>query len=415
MSRSGVPQYRPVSIDPTQVAALSPSAGTVRTPQPLASTAARTVSSLARGPSSPVLTRLNTTVGNSSPAMPPEFGPVVQLTPTSRAPSIRHAKERALEISGTQRFQEAVKRVLSNRTLQPPNGPEPPAPEVRLPSPIQNAANSFRVGTVSPVTRANSSVVVQHPQEIPYSRQPCPFLPSDEQVEAMFEVESVNYAVYEGLKQRRPDLARLFDAVVMRAMQRLLADPGGVVIEPANIWTEVRPGLLGSAILRFEDNREQQPYIADAEWPMRIRTVIRCLPCDTTVIVSALQWIGQGDVTMDEPFDVYHKVQSTVVGPCNLRLVDHNAPESSVDGVRHPSPRRQVQQTSPSHQQSAPYSSPPRAVQFSPQQQHREYLQSYSPAGLNQYHQQGQMSGSREGSFERSYSVGEGYRFIRTR
>ena len=481
----GPPSTRPTQVNPSRVVpAVATSPNGAPSPHPLLrhgsltsgpTTVAGPPPAMVRTATSPIMRRIESTATQHVTSRPPptttiqpEFGPLVAegaasqhrslppsastpIVPTpARVPSIRYASSKiasptaadAQQLSPRDRFKQVARAVLSNNrqtaqqqqqwteTAQRTSTAAPPLPVIsqQLPAPVERP-----LAVISNVNGGDTQAPVPY-AEAPYSHRPCPFLPSDEQVEALFEIESVNYAVYEGLKQRRPDLARRFDDAVHQAMLRTLAECG-ISVDPMNLWTQVRPGLLGAAVLRY-DSSELKPYIADAEWPLRIRVVVRCMPQDTRIVVGTLERVGQGDVRFTGPFDIYQTVQNTIVGPCVLYLIDHTAPESCVDGMRQHSPRRAqaeelsrssnqrlMSMTSPSKYDTSPRT-PARALYPQAEQQlyatmsPREYLHSYSPRALMNVQPDAQWyspDGRERGLSTETSPSGETYRFIRTR
>jgi hypothetical protein len=179
-----------------------------------------------------------------------------------------------------------------------------------------------------------------HPDP-PYIGCEIPFLPKDAQVEGIFELGGVNYALYEGLQRKDPGRRQEFALACHACMLRNLMSCG-MALAAEDLWVQIRPGVIGCIVLEFD--RADAPTLLDADWPMRIRVVIRCAPEHAQGVSEALTGLGSRMIVLSEALRLYSQWFGRAVGSgCCLRMVSMHSKESSVDvSVLRP-PQRRVQ------------------------------------------------------------------------
>jgi len=178
--------------------------------------------------------------------------------------------------------------------------------------------------------RANEGSVVLK-TKVPPPPQ-CPFPAGDPQVEALFELRPMNFSMYDALRHKRPAFAAEFDAAVNRGVVEHLRTFSGLSIAAYDVWTELRPGILSNVVLKYnEELSDLRALLADADWPIRVRVVVRCDADYVDRIVGAVQAIGLRKLGLQEALGLYREWFGRATSGVVMTIVEWDSAETTID------------------------------------------------------------------------------------
>lgn len=142
----------------------------------------------------------------------------------------------------------------------------------------------------------------------------------DEVVEVTFEIEGLNYSLYEGLKEldevRREKLDQEAHHCVWTALDRLS-------LSPNDVFATIGPGVVSALLLKYQNNCF--PTLLDADWPLRIHAVVRCTRSAPghSVVQAFESYVGTRDAMM--PFiQLFQSTFGKIVDFLRVSIIDGN-------------------------------------------------------------------------------------------
>jgi hypothetical protein len=172
--------------------------------------------------------------------------------------------------------------------------------------------------TAAPESLVQTSIVVSGAKRIVTAEdEPTAPFGNEPTLDMVFELDGVNYALYEGLRELDDAKRKTFDNEAHQCVWSALQSFN---ISPQNIHVRIGPGTISAVLLRYQAG--MYPTLLDADWTMRLHVTIRTSKNNNSDLSKALAAYGRSVNAFSGLLRAYQTLFDRIVERVTVSIVE---------------------------------------------------------------------------------------------